>query len=128
MKNEKAPFMSVSDDLDDRLEALARGKGVGELVRTAPAPSNNGEGARPVQRTIAPPAPAPVPETPQPAPVSTGSLGLPNYVWTDLKVRAAKGDGTVRYIIMQALRAYGITIDDIDMVEDGRRLRGSKQG
>lgn len=126
MTKERAVFMPVTDDLDEQLETLARKKGVGELVKPAAESAGDGEGARAPHKATGQP-PRPHPTEPMPAPVSTGSLTLPNYVWTDLKMRAAHG-GTVRHIIMTALKAHGVTIADIDMVEDGRRLRGSKAG
>jgi plasmid stability protein len=56
------------------------------------------------------------------------NLELPDYVWTDLKIRAAHKQTSVRHIVMTALQGDGITILDADMIEDGRRLRGGSQG
>ena len=60
--------------------------------------------------------------------MKTVNLELPDYVWTDLKIRAAHKQTSVRHIVMTALKGEGITIADIDMVEDGRRMRGSNKG
>ena len=51
------------------------------------------------------------------------NIELPDYAWTELKIRAAKEQVSVRHIIMSALREQGIAITEADMVEDGRRLR-----
>ena len=51
-------------------------------------------------------------------------IELPDYAWIALKKRAAEDMVSLRHVIMMALRAQGITINDADMVEDGRRLRG----
>jgi hypothetical protein len=51
------------------------------------------------------------------------TLELPDYVWVALKIKAAEDMVSTRHIIMSALRRAGIRIDDVDMVEDGRRLR-----
>jgi hypothetical protein len=48
---------------------------------------------------------------------------LPDYVVTDIKQRALDAKTSQRFIIMQALRRGGIAIDDMDMIEDGRRVR-----
>ena len=53
------------------------------------------------------------------------NIDLPDYVWIDLKIRAARLQTSVRHIVMTALKADGIQIAEIDLVEDGRRLRGS---
>ena len=51
------------------------------------------------------------------------NIELPDYAWTELKIRAAKEQVSVRHIIMAALKQTGLPIADADMVEDGRRLR-----
>ena len=126
MKTQRAPFLPVTSDIDDdKLERLAKEKGVGSLVK--PTANNRvGEGAMPA----IPPGPSTVDhETPASTAtprsrMKTVNLELPDYVWTDLKIRAAHKQTSVRHIIMMALKGEGITIHDIDMVEDGRRVRG----
>jgi hypothetical protein len=44
-------------------------------------------------------------------------------VWTELKIRAAHKQTSVKHIVMTALKADGITIAEADMIEDGRRIR-----
>lgn len=55
--------------------------------------------------------------------MKTVNLELPDYVWTDLKIRAAHEQTSVRHIVMAALQGHGVTIAEVDMIEDGRRLR-----
>lgn len=50
---------------------------------------------------------------------------VPDYAWTELKIHAAREQVSVRHVIMAALREKGIPISDADMIEDGRRLRGT---
>ena len=51
----------------------------------------------------------------------------PDYLSTELKIDAARKQTSVRHVIMMALKKAGFTIKDIDMIEDGRRLRGSNK-
>ncbi|MEZ5817402.1 MAG: hypothetical protein R3D44_10000 [Hyphomicrobiaceae bacterium] len=55
--------------------------------------------------------------------MKTVNLELPDYVWTDLKIRAAHAQSSVRHIVMAALKGHGVDIREVDMIEDGRRLR-----
>ncbi len=50
-------------------------------------------------------------------------IELPDYAWVALKKRTAEEMVSLRYFLMEALRAKGIPINDADMVEDGRRFR-----
>jgi len=124
----KPSFQSVEIDLvDRRLEAQAAEKGIPSLIITEPAsqvaeaplkpqprpgptPLRAGEGARPTPR----------------AQMKTLNLEVPDYAWIEIKMRAAKQMTSVRHVIMTALIADGITIREADMIEDGRRLRGSE--
>lgn len=51
------------------------------------------------------------------------TLDLPEYVVDQLHDRARRSRCTKRHIIMTALKAAGVTINDDDMISDGRRLR-----
>lgn len=123
MTKPRAPFMPVTPDLDDELERLAANKGVATMVKPdlpePPAIKRQGEGA--VVPAKAEPATKPG-ATPRER-MKAVNLELPDYVWTDLKIRAAHAQTSVRHIIMKALKANGIMIAEADMVEDGRRLR-----
>jgi hypothetical protein len=128
MKAQRAPFLPVTSDIDDaQLERLAKDKGVGSLVKPMPNNSRAGEGAPmpPDPSTVEDEAPTSA-ATPR-SRMKTVNLELPDYVWTDLKMRAAHKQTSVRHIVMTALKREGITIADIDMVEDGRRMRGSNR-
>ena len=82
---------------------------------------------RPVKRratrTASPPK---APEDNQPTPRSrmkSLNVELPDYVWIELKSRAAREMVSVRHIIMRLLKDAGIDMADADLIEDGRRLR-----
>lgn len=130
MSKQRAPFLPVSSDIDDdKLERLARDKGVGAFVKPTSNANRAGEGA---QEPAAPVAPKQKAETPAAdtgatprSRMKTVNLELPDYVWTELKIRSAHRQTSVRHIIMAALKGDGISIADVDMVEDGRRLRGA---
>lgn len=128
MRNDRAPFMPVTPDIDDdKLDRLAAAKGVGALVKPENPASAVGQGASTKSASL--PAPKLVADraasaaTPRER-MKTINLELPDYVWTDLKIRAAHEQVSVRHIIMTALKGQGITIREADMIEDGRRLRG----
>lgn len=128
----KPPFQSVEIDLiDERLEVQAAEKGIPTLViPKADEPA---------------PAQPPIIDTPRPKPAITRSrragasnqstprarmktlnIEVPDYAWIEIKMRAAREMSSARHVIMTALRESGITINDADMIEDGRRLRGSE--
>lgn len=123
-KTQRAPFQPLSSDIDDSLEQLARQKGVGMMVK----PENSEQGPE----TATPSDPSPRPKRVKPpveeatprSQMKTVNMELPLYVWTDLKIRAAHKQTSVRHIVMTALKAAGVPIAQADMVEDGRRLRG----
>lgn len=122
--------MSVTDDLDARLERLAENRGVGSLVKTTSNLNKAGEGddaprTKPARREPATSKPTATPAPAPRAPTKTLSLEVPDYLGVDLKVKAAHKGTSVRHIILTALKEQGYAIAEIDMVEDGRRLRGS---
>lgn len=120
MKSERAPFAPITPDIDDdRLERLAAEKGVGAMVK--PVANGAGEG-----RPAVPPKPKaePAPDVATPrSEMKCLTLELPAYVWTELKIRAAQRQTSLKHVVMSALVKDGITIQDIDMIEDGRRIR-----
>lgn len=90
---------------EDQLDAFLTRKGVPELHPvTAPKPQGQ-------------PAAAATPK------IRRLALELPEYVLDQIQDRARAGRCTARHVVMTALRAAGITINDTDMVSDGRRLR-----
>ena len=72
------------------------------------------------------PVPAKIPPEPKPtgaAPTKRVPLELPDYAKTYINRRALELNVTNRYFIMDALRQAGVPIKDVDMIEDGRRVR-----
>jgi plasmid stability protein len=128
MKAHRAPFLPVTSDIgDDQLERLAKEKGVGSLVKPTANTNGAGEGApMPPDPTVVDDEAPTSAATPR-SRMKTVNLELPDYVWTDLKIRAAHKQTSVRHIVMTALQGEGVTIHDADMVEDGRRMRGSNR-
>ena len=126
----KPAFQSVElDPIDLRLEAKAVEKGIPTLVTTKPAVSEPENGAaRAAMRSEAPRkagrAGAVTQGTPR-ARMKTLNIEVPDYAWIAIKMRAAQQMVSVRHIIMSALKADGIDIKAVDMIEDGRRLRGT---
>lgn len=124
MKNNRQPFRPLDPDLDDpQLEALAREKGVGTLQRPI---SEREQGPK-----LAAEAPAPLTLPEPPAKGATPrarmkpiNIEAPDYLWTELKIRAAHRQTSVRHVILTALVKDGFTIAEADMIEDGRRHRG----
>lgn len=120
MKQQRAPFQPVSADIDDqRLEQLAAEKGVGTIVK----PVANGAGeAKAVQKAERTADAAIDTATPR-SEMKSLNLELPGYVWTELKIRAAQKQTSLKHVVMTALLKDGVTIQGVDMIEDGRRLR-----
>jgi hypothetical protein len=119
MKTERAPFAPITPDIDDdKLERLAAEKGVGALVK--PVANRAGEGARKPAENA---RPVPSPDATPRSEMKSLNLELPAYVWTELKIRAAQQQSSLKHVVMSALVKDGVTIKDADMIEDGRRLR-----
>ena len=57
------------------------------------------------------------------APRKPLSIEVPDYLATDLKIKAAQQSVTVRHLVLTALVEAGYDIKAVDMEEDGRRLR-----
>ena len=127
MRSDRKPFMPVSNDVDDRLEQLAREKGVGKLETPMRPEGRGGE-------ATVPPRSAPELDSVLRNSVATPrskmqkvNFEAPDYLSTELKIDAAENNTSVRHVIMLALKKAGFTIKDIDLIEDGRRLRGSNK-
>lgn len=96
---------------DEQLDAFMNRKGVPTL-QPAQAP-------KPEAKT-----PTLVAVKPQSRAVSRRmALEIPEYVLDQIQDRARAGRCTARHVVMTALREAGITINDDDMISDGRRLR-----
>ena len=119
-------FQSVElDPIDARLEAKAIEKGIPTLVTPKePEPEEPIASVEPVAPVLRKSAkPSPKQATPR-SRMRGLKIELPDYVWIALKKRAAEDMVSLRHVIMTALRDKGIPINDADMIEDGRRLRG----
>jgi hypothetical protein len=125
MKTGRKPFMPLDPEIDDaKPESLAVAKGVGKFEKPI-LEKREGEGAG----TVHTPALTPEPEvqsnaTPR-SRMKKVHCELPDYVWTELKIRAVQQQATVRHVLMQALREHGFSIREEDMFDDGRRQRGN---
>lgn len=138
------------EDFDARLDAEAARRGIPTLTTPVqgnidkPAPADDKAEARPI--TVTPKAEAPAPVTRDPAKrrsprsklapkapqdnqatprsrMKSLNVELPDYVWVEVKSRAAREMVSVRHIIMRLLNDAGIDIVAADLIEDGRRLR-----
>lgn len=134
-KSERKPFFSIGEEVDRAAEDLARKKGIPTLtpptgseaapahivpgasndkpVRTAPMPPGASAPAEAVAVSVAPPARA-----------SYVKVKCPDYLLDQLYAQTRKERVTLNHVILSALREKGFRVDDADMVEDGRRLRG----
>ena len=128
-KTVRPAFQPVElDPIDAKLEAKAAEKGIPTLVATAaPKSMLASDPKSPEPDTSKTPVPHRVNGAVKQATPRKRMKGLkvelPDYAWIAIKKQTAERMVSVRYFIMDALRAKGIHIDDADMVEDGRRLR-----
>ncbi len=56
-----------------------------------------------------------------PAAVKRVAVDMPDYLVRAIKKRAMEDDVTIRFLYLTAFRAAGFTVNDVDMMEDGRR-------
>ena len=90
-------------DLEDaQLDALAARRGLGSLTERV-APPQIAPGARSVMHKL--------------------TLDLPVNLAQELRILAAQRGVTQRYLVLEALRAFGMSVSDVDLVEDGRSAR-----
>ena len=127
-KKTRPAFQPITiDPIDERLEARAAQRGVPTLVSPELGERSTAARAKPEPQPL---AEAPIVTSPpaQPTPRLHGrrkaiNLQVPDYVWRELKRISADRMTTVRHVIMTALRAQGVHINEVDMIEDGRRDR-----
>ena len=118
-KQNRPPFQSIElETIDARLDKQAQEKGIPTLV--TPQPKNKSIRKPAVAVTESEPAAEATPR----ARMRALTIELPDYVWIELKTRAARKMISVRHLIMRMMQEAGITIEEGDMIEDGRRLRG----
>jgi hypothetical protein len=119
MSSTRKPFIPLSADIDANLEDLARAKGVATMVKTPPKTE-----AAPEVLVMKPPEPVDPESIPTPrSQMKNLNIELPDYVWKELKIRAAHRGTTIKHVIMTSLKAEGFEIRQADMIEDGRRDR-----
>jgi hypothetical protein len=124
MKTNRPPFHPLDPDLaDQNLENLARDKGVGTLQKPLAPLEQGPKTAAQVPAPVSAPEPPAKGATPR-ARMKPLNIELPDYVWTELKIRAAHRQTSVRHVVLSALVEDGITVAEADMIEDGRRSRG----
>jgi hypothetical protein len=125
----KPAFRSVEIDLiDKRLEAQAAEKGIPKLVSPVTTDVETAAGSQPRQNAESRQTKRQAKEqsaTPRDRMVAL-NVEVPAYVWIELKTRAAQSMMSVKHFTLLALREQGIEIRDVDMVEDGRRMRGAR--
>lgn len=104
------------DELDARLSETAARKGIPALISTAPGSSHPSK-----SRTQ---ASEPNANTPKKTSIRKPiNIEVPDYLWTDLKITAAKKMVSVRHLVLVALKEQGYVIAEEELIEDGRRLR-----
>jgi hypothetical protein len=126
VKPTRPPFQAIElDPIDARLEARAAEKGIPTLVTTKPNPAP--ESLPPMAAPDGPGAHwkgrGDINESTPRSRMKPLKIELPDYAWVELKKRTAEEMVSLRYFIMEALRAKGIPINEVDMIEDGRRHR-----
>lgn len=78
-----------------------------------------------VPRLVRPESDAAAPSPPaQRAPVEKLTIEVPDYLLDAVKRAALDRRTTARHVVMAALKSAGFAIDDPDLIEDGRRVRG----
>ena len=93
---------------ENDLDAFASRKGIPELQPKPEIPAS----------------PQVIPLPARPAPVMRRfNVEVPEYIADQIYDRARAERCTARHVIMQALRASGLTINEDDMISDGRRRR-----
>lgn len=127
-KPHRPAFQSVElDPIDQRLEAKAVEKGIPTLVVRKPEAEAKASPQAEVQSASNAPKKASraggVAATPRER-MKPLNVEVPDYTWISIKMRAAQEMSSVRHVIMMALKKDGIEIREIDIIEDGRRLRG----
>jgi len=104
------PLASIAAS-DAELDAFVARKGVPALNHSVPAPAVTAQ------------APSPLALVKPSAVLRRVTLDLPEYVVDQLHDRARSARCTTRHVIMTALQEAGVSINDDDMISDGRRLR-----
>jgi|GEM_PF-3582323 len=118
-KQNRPPFQGIElETIDARLDKQAQDKGIPTLVTPQPKTKTTRKPSRTKTQND-----TGLVATPRRR-MRALTIEIPDYVWIDLKTRAAIEMISVRHLIMKSLQDSGIAIEDSDMIEDGRRFRG----
>lgn len=132
---ERAPrkaFNPITVDLDEKVDELARRKGIPTLVDPEPMPASTGEAETPVGKTgraregegrgsISVTAPSL-----EEGEYATLKFEAPLYLIDELHAAARRQRSSLKYLLLSTLKAQGFEVRDEDLIPDGRRLRGSR--
>jgi hypothetical protein len=132
--SERAPrkaFNPITVDLDEKVDELARRKGIPTLVdpepmhaetgssQTAARTERSGEG----ENTRPMPVAAPLLQESE---YATLKFEAPLYLIDELHAAARRQRSSLKYLLLSTLKAQGFEVRDEDLIPDGRRLRGSR--
>jgi len=136
MTDRRKAFAPITDDIDSRIEAMARAKGVPSLTApeaVLPTPPSAlaqepdfGVGGPPVHAPAAPGDKSIQAASPPKTKVTPVKSFVPDYAFMEIKLRAVHERVSINHIVLKALHDAGYRIKPEDMIEDGRRLRGSR--
>jgi hypothetical protein len=135
--SERAPrkaFNPITVDLDEKVDELARRKGIPTLVDPEPMPAStarderaeagqNAEIAREGEDGSSVPVPA---SLRQEGEYSTLKFEAPLYLIDELHAAARRQRSSLKYLLLTTLKAQGFEVRDEDLIPDGRRIRGSR--
>jgi hypothetical protein len=131
------PIASPLDDIsDDALDKLVDKLAIPTLVKPEKAPAGTSKPTaeasfasfgQTADADTKSPRQSPLPAEDEVAAVLERiSVDLPPYLCQAMRMRVAAERTTMRYVVMQGLRAIGLTIDPRDFVPDGRSVRSKK--
>ena len=132
-------FDPITIDLDEKVDELARRKGIPTLVDPQPMPTSSawGETANAGQspsaasgervregesgRSLLEASPSL-----HEGEYATVKFEAPLYLIDALHAAARRQRSSVKYLLLTSLKAQGFEVRDEDLIPDGRRLRGSR--
>ena len=140
--SERAPrkaFNPITVDLDEKVDELARRKGIPTLVDPPPMPAGTawGETAEVGQSSSVTKteigregddrgALSGAASSPQEGQYATLKFEAPLYLIDELHAAARRQRSSLKYLLLTTLKAQGFAVRNEDLIPDGRRLRGSR--
>ena len=133
--SERAPrkaFNPITVDLDEKVDELARRKGIPTLVDPEPMGASTGWGETADAKTERgregeSASSILVTATPlQGSEYATLKFEAPLYLIDELHAAARRQRSSLKYLLLSPLKAQGFAVRDEDLIPDGRRLRGSR--